>query len=71
MLPEALLEQIEDAYQLAYKNGKIENCGDWVRFNTSLQGKDGSAICAVMEPDFYDPIPNTWKLTRVETENRA
>ena len=71
VLPEELLDQLIGAYQLAYKMGDVAPGSDVVKFNTSLQDKDGSSIYAVIEPDFYDPIPNTWKLTRVETETGA
>ena len=34
-----------------------------LRFKTRYRTQKGQGIYAVVEPDYYDPIPNTWKLT--------
>lgn len=68
ILPEELADQLITAYQSAWEKGEVERRNYSVKFNTSLKAQDGAAIYAVIEPDYYDPVPNIWKLSSVQTE---
>lgn len=67
--PNEWLEQIMNSYRVAYERGELVLEGDCLWFDTGLKGASGGAIYGAIEPSVYDPIPNTWVLSRVEIKN--
>lgn len=65
LLPEMWLDTLNQAYCKALAEGSLMHEEDTLTFQTSFKTRSGMDIYAKIEPDFYAPIPNTWKLTRI------
>ncbi len=65
LLPEMCLDALNQAYCKALNEGSLMHEEGALTFKTTFRTRSGMNVYAKIEPDFYAPIPNTWKLTHI------
>lgn len=53
-------------YSDALREKKIIRDGNTLTFSSGFRSQSGKDIYVTIEPDYYDPLPNVWHITRIE-----
>lgn len=53
-------------YSDAVRKGTIIQEGNALTFSSGFCSQNGNAIYVTIEPDYFNPIPNLWHITRIE-----
>lgn len=53
-------------YSNAIREGTIIQERNALTFRSGFHSQNGNEIYVTIEPDYYDPIPNLWHITRIE-----